>query len=605
MWNWMRRRQHEHDLERELRAHLEAEEQEQIEAGVPHEEARYAARRAFGNMALIKEVCREAWGWGSVERLIHDLRYGLRRLRKNPGFTAVAATALALGIGVNTAIFSFADVVLTRPLALPELDRLASVRERSSESGNYEPLAPADYLDIKKQSNSFEQMAAYEYWGASLGSRTGPEQVPGVRVTSDFFDTLDVKPAMGRSFLPEEQERGGNHVLMLSHRFWQRRFASDATLLGRTVQLDGEPYTVVGIMPPTFHFPLGGQDFWTPLPMGAAERNLRTRRFVFPLGRLRDGVSLEQARAEVETIWRRLQTPYRRENAGRTLSVRRLRDQVIGADERDFTIFLMGVVAFVLLIACANVANLQLARGAGRHREVAVRAALGAGRTRVVRQLVTESVLVSLVGGTLGLVLAAWAVPVLRATLPAELSAICDVDTIRLNLRALVFTFLIACLAGVISGLAPAWHQSCTDLNDVLKESSGRTTTRSGQRLRGVFVVAELALSLILLINAGLMVKGFLAVASQHPNMQPEGLLTFHVNLPESRYRDPYQLRAFFTQALERLQRLPQVQSVAAVSGLPYSFYDNTAKLTPRAGPPASVSRCCHKSCREARSPRN
>jgi hypothetical protein len=267
MWRWLTRRySRERELERELNAHLELEQQEQIDTGAPAGEAGYAARRALGNLVLIREVVREAWGWGSVERLLQDVRYGLRRLAKNPGFTAVAASALALGIGVNTAIFSFADVILNRPVSLARLDRLVSIRERASDSGDFEPLAPADYLAMKATARSFEQLATYEYWGASFGSRNGPEQIPGARVTADFFAAMSVTPARGRTFLPEEQAPGQNRVLVLSDRFWHRRFASDTAILGRTMQLNGEPYTIVGVMPATFNFPLGGQQFWARCP---------------------------------------------------------------------------------------------------------------------------------------------------------------------------------------------------------------------------------------------------------------------------------------------------------------------------------------------------
>jgi predicted permease len=569
------RRRFDRGLEDEMRFHLEMK----AMAGGGTTDARYAALRQFGNATLLCEESREQWGWLRLETLVQDLRYGLRLLVKNPGFTAVAAAALALGIGVNTAIFSFADVVLTHPIALADLDRLVSIRERASESGDYEPLAPADYLDLRSRSKTLQPIAAYEYWGASLGGRGGPEMIPGVRVTAEFFDALGVTPALGRAFSPGEQEPGRNRVVILSHRFSRQQFATNGAL-GCNLVLDGERYTVVGVMPPAFHFPLGGQDFWTPLPMGPSERNEHTKRYVLPVGRLGEGVPIEQARAEIDTIWRGLRTQYRTADSTRTLTVRPLRDQVVGENDRQFTLFLMGVVVLVLLIACANVANLQLARGARRSREIAVRAAVGGGRLRIMRQLVTESLALSLLGAALGLVFAAWAVPLLRVTLPPELNSICDLDSIRLNLRVLLFTFAIACGAGVISGLTPALHQSRTDLNGVLKEGSGRATTRTGQRLRGIFVVAELALSLILLINAGLMVKGFLTVASRQPETQPNRLLTFHVTLPEARYRNANELRAFFASALSRLPGVPRVASVAVASGLPYSFYDDSVNVT-------------------------
>ena len=516
-----------------------------------------------------------------MEILWQDLRYGARMLARKPGFTAVAALTIALGIGANTAIFSFADLLLRRPIALPDLNRLAAVREQRPERRDGEPVSPANFLDWREQSKSFESLAAYQYWTTNITGEGQPEALEGIRVTPNFFATLGVRPAQGRTILSEEGEPGRNRVVVVSDGFWRRRFGMDPNILGRSVQLDGQSFAVVGVMPRNFSFPLGDPDLWVPLAMDARERSLRGARYLTAIGRLKPGVTLGQARAEMQTIWRRLEQMYPDANAGRGVRVVALREQIINETTRQFVLLLVGAVGFVLLIACANVANLQLARAAGRQREIALRAALGASRWRVLRQLLTESVLLSTLGAALGLIVAIWGVDILRASMPADvIKYLGDWNSLAVNARALAFTLFLAVLAGVVSGLAPAWQTSRADLNDALKEGSGRATRGGSHRFSSVFVVAEVALALVLLVGASLMVKGFAFLLTENPRLEPEKLLTFRVTLPEAKYREPHQRKAFYDQALERLQALPDVQSAAVVSGLPYSFHESSTTLS-------------------------
>ena len=576
----------ESELDDELGSHIQMLTDENLRKGLSPEEARHAAMRAFGGLQQVKEVYREQRGLPLVETIGQDLRYAVRSLRKNPAFAAVTGITFALGIGANTAIFSLADAILTRPVSLPDLDRLVAVVERTPPSEDDEQLAPANYLDVKAGVKSFTDLAAYRYWSATLTGQGEPAQIECVRVSANFFTLVGERAALGRSFLAEEQEPGNDRVVVLSDGFWKRKFGGDPAVLGRTLRLDDQSYTIVGIMPRTCGFPRGGQNLWTPLALGAEEKNQRARRSLSAVGRLRPGTPIEHARAEVATIWNRLEKQYADENAGHRVMALELRDHLVSEDDRRVVLLLLGAVGFVLLIACANVANLQLARAAGRQREIALRSAIGAGRSRIVRQLLTESLVLSLLGATFGLLLAVWGVSVLRTTMPAEISAILDLNTFMVDARALAFAFCIATLAGLLSGVAPAWQHSRSELNDALKEGSGRSTGSHSHRMRRVFVVAEVALALILLIGAGLMVKGFVALAGASPELQPERLLTFTVALSGTNYTEPRQFRTFYRQALERIRLLPAVQSAAIVSGLPYSFYDNPVNLSVEGQPP-------------------
>jgi putative ABC transport system permease protein len=577
-WNrlWRKAELEEH-LDAELRFHFDYQVRDNIQSGMSEDEARRRARLEFGSIDAIKEQCGEASGTLWVESTLRDLSYGLRLFYKDLGFAAVAVLTLALGIGANTAMFSFAKLLLNKPVSLPQLDRLISVSVVTH--GSDERLvAPANYIDLRDRTKSLESIAAYEEWAASVHGQNGPEDIQGVRVGERFFATLVAEPAQGRVFLDEEQQPGHQQVVILSYGLWQREFGGDSHVLGRALRLDEKNYEIVGVMPASFQFPLGGQQFWAPLALNTAEKSERAKETLATVGRLKDGATLEGARAEMETLWAQLQRQYPRANRERQLSVVSLRAQLVDEDSRAFVILLLFVTGFVLLIACVNVANLQLSRSVSRRREIAIRVALGATRIRLIRQLLTESVVLAMMGGAVGLLLAVWGVGLLRTNMPEQVRRICDTTGLRVDVQAFIFMLFVAVASGVLTGLAPALQGSRADLRDFLETGGGRIVG-GGKRLQNIFVISEVILSVVLLIGAGLMVKGFSALANHNPGWEPQSLIAFHVNLSSSQYAGPRQRTAFYEKALDRINSLPAVQGVAAASGVPYSFYENWAEV--------------------------
>jgi putative ABC transport system permease protein len=566
------------DFEEEIRSHLEFEEEENLAAGMSKEEARRAALVAFGNVAIAKENTRDVWVYRWLEDLLRDVRIGVRILTKNPGFTLVAALTLGLGIGANAAIFRFADLIIHRPVALPDLNRLVTVSELVA-SSEEKGVSPANYLDLNRESHSFESLAAYQYWSAVLNSQKDSEVVTGVRVTPNFLSAVGITPALGRTFSPDEGQSGNDKVLIISDTLWKRQFGGAPDVVGQAITINRQPYNVIGVMPPKSTFPLGAPLFWTPLALTSQERSERVELAMNCVGRLAPGVSLEQARAEVETYWLRLRRDNPEANNGRDIQVVHLLDDIVLDRNRQFVLLMLGVVGFVLLIACANVANLQLVRAAGREREIALLASLGARRARILSQLLTESILLAAAGGVLGLLLAFWGVHVLRVTLPPAVQEFCDLADLRVDSRSLVFTLLITFSSGLLAGLVPAWQQTQGNLHDALKEGAGRFAGGHRNHWRQMLVIGQLALTTVLLMGAGLMVKGFAALLNANPSLEPDSLVTFHVNLPREYYGEAYQARAFSDQLVARLQALPDVESGALVSGLPYSFYDDSVAI--------------------------
>ncbi|HXG68904.1 MAG TPA: ABC transporter permease [Blastocatellia bacterium] len=505
-----------------------------------------------------------------METLAQDIRYGVRTLVKNPGFTIVAVIALALGIGANSAIFTVVNGVILRPLPYEDPEELVLVWEtRPARNIMRGVFSPADFLDTRNQNQVFEDMAAFN--GANITRTDGgePERVRGNRVSHGFFSILGIQPALGRAFLPEDEKFGNHRVVILSHGYWQRRFAGDPDVIGKTLTLNSQPHTVIGILPAGFRFVWDSEeaDMWLPLAF-AEDKLARGSRYLPVIARLKPGVSREQAQAEMDALAASLEQQYPDSNAGRGVFVASMHEEIVG-DIRLALYVLLAAVAFVLLIACANVANLLLARAAGRQREVALRLALGASRFRLVRQFLTESVLLSMFSGALGLVLALWGLDFLKAVSPGDIPRL---NEIGLDFRALGFTLGISLLTGLLFGIAPALQASNLDLNEALKEG-GRSATVGfrRQRLRSLFVVAEVALALVLLIGAGLLIRSFLRLQEVKPGFDPNNVLTMAISLPEARYPKPEQQAAFFRQLLENLETLPGVETVGAVLPLPYS----------------------------------
>jgi putative ABC transport system permease protein len=507
-----------------------------------------------------------------METLLQDLHYALRMLRKSPGFTFIAVAALALGIASTTAIFSVIDTVLLHPLPYPDANRILSVKEYDRETGDRSSSSPANYLDWQGQNHVFSYMAASRGSPVNLTGGERPERVRGVVTSRDFFPLFGVRAILGRTLLPDDNQPGNDHVVVLSGGLWKRRFGSDSSLVGRNITLNGEPYTVVGVMPASFN-PDDYGELWLPSAWGVPAhpllpnqdpRPLRDRRYMDTWARLKPGVTLQQAREEMAAIAARLEKQYPDSNKDAGVSLITMQDWMVG-DIRPTLLLLLVAVAFVLLIGCANVANLLLARATSRSREVSIRAALGASRLRVIRQLLTESILLALMGGVSGVLLAAWCVPALLAMSPPDIH---DFASIGVNRDVLVFSIVVSVLSGILFGLAPALHASRGNLNEYLKEGE-RGSTGSHGKTRSILVVAEVGLSLILLVGSGLLIKSFVRLMEVNPGFDTSRLLVFNVGLPTS--STPAQQDDFYHQVVQRLQALPGVQSAGAVSRVPLS----------------------------------
>ena len=503
---------------------------------------------------------------------MNEIRFAFRQLKKSPGFTAIAIITLALGIGANTAIFSVVNAVLLRPLPYKTPDQLLMIWEASAKDDiDKEPLSFPNFTDYRQQAQSFDGVGAFTNASPILSAGDGePERLTGAAVVGDFFSVLGVEPVLGRKFLPEENEEGKNRVTILSHAFWQRRFGGDPNLVGQQITLNGNQYTVVGVMSPVFQDPVAAAkrpvELWVPLAVTEGMRNSRRGDFLQVIARLKPNVSVEQARAEVQGIAKRLEQQYPDTNTGWTSFVVPLHQELTG-NVRPALLILLGAVAFLLLIACANVANLLLARASARQREIAVRSALGASRARIIRQLLTENVLLSLAGGAAGLLLAFWGTQALLAISPGNIPRL---QSIGIDPQVLLFTIAISLATGVLFGLAPAVIVSKLNLNDTLKEG-GRSSAEGagGRRVRNGLAIAEIALSLVLLVGAGLLIRSFLRLQEVKPGFNPSNLLTAQLALPTAKYAENQQVVNFYDQLLERLAQQPGVKSASVTTALP------------------------------------
>jgi len=501
--------------------------------------------------------------------LFQDLRYALRQLRKSPGFTAVAVITLALGIGANTAIFSVVNGVLLRPLAFKnpgQLVRIWHVPPAKSFPGMTTfAVSTANYLDWQRQNQVFERMAIYNYHGFTLTGGQKPEQVDASAVSSGFFATLGVQPMLGRVPSPEEDQPGRSNVVVLSHRLWQDQFGSNAGIVGHNINMDGQSYLVAGVMPPSFRFPDFAQ-MWTPMAWTDKERAVRGEHHSIVVARLKPGVDLKQAQAEMNTISSRLEQQYPEDNKGWGAVVVPLHDDLV-SDVRPALLVLLGAVAFVLLIASVNVANLALARTFSRQKEIAIRTALGASSGRVLRQILTESVLLAIAGGVLGLTWAHTGVRLIMAFLAGKLPHSIEVG---LDAKVLAFTAVISVASGILAGVLPALRLTRGNVSQSLKEGLGRTDTDSGgHRTRSILVVSEVALSLILLVGAGLMIRSFQKLQGVNPGFESRNVLTVTAMVSRTKFPSPAEQVRFFEQVLQRVRTLPGVESAGVVDDVP------------------------------------
>ena len=561
------------DLDRDIAEHIERETQDNIARGMSPEEARYAAVRKFGNVTRVKEEVREVWNSMWFDQMLADIRVGLRMLRTSPGFTAVAVLTLALGIGANTAIFSVVNAVLLRPLAYKDSRSLVNVWGKFVKDNLPQCwLSEPEYWDVVQQNEPFSETGAYALGGRANLTRADaePVQVSEASATASIFSMLGVTPILGRNFGPDEDQPGHAHFALLSYGLWQGQFAGDPSIATKPIQLNGETYIVLGVLPKDFA--LGGkEDLWVPLGLDRVKPGDRGSHYLLVIARLKPGEGSAQATTTLARLADDLHLKYPgnyghgKEKTWDLYTVP-MKEQLV-RPLRPALLVLLGAVALVLLIACANVANLLLARASARERELGIRAALGAGRSRLMRQLLTESLLLALAGGLLGLVFANLGISALRALVPANTPRVGEV---HLDLAVLAFTFGVSLVTGLLFGLAPSWHVSRTDLRETLNEA-GRGTSAAGRnrRLRAALVVSELALAALLLVGATLLIRSFERLLEVSPGFQTQHLVTMELSLPEKSYADGAPVQDFFAQLMARVKALPAVEAAGAISEMP------------------------------------
>ena len=578
----------EQESTEEIQAYLDMLTEAKIRQGLTPREARRNALIELGGVEQVQERVREIRMGQFIETAWRDVRLGVRSLVHSPIFTVVTVLSLALGIGANTAIFSVVNGLLLRPLPYPEAEQIVDVWHTPPQQAfpglDRFSVSPANYIDWKAQSSTFEQMAVYTYTGLSLSTSNDPLPLVGAAVSSDFFSVLRTNPMQGRSFTLDEEQPGRDQVVVISHGLWQRAFGANPNIMGQTLTLNSRGFTVVGIMPAGFEFPREA-DLWVPLAWDDKERQIRSIHDYLVVARLKQNVSLDQAQAEMSTISSRLEQQYPEENSGWGARVIPLREDLVG-NIRLALLVLFSAVGFVLLIACANVANLMLARGANRRKEMAVRVALGAGRARLVRQLLTESVLLAVTGGLLGLLLAVWGSKML-----VKLGSLPNAGEICIDTWALGFTLLVSFAAGIIIGIVPALQFTRTNISETLKQGAGRTGgSPIKQHTRKALVISEVALSLVLLIGAGLMIRSFWKLQNVNPGFDTSNALTMSVVLTPSRYSEPHQMLAFFDRALEQIRAVPGVVSVGTTTTIPLAGGGSTQPFTVEGRPAGTIA---------------
>jgi putative ABC transport system permease protein len=575
------------DFEAEVRAHIKLEEDRLVEEGMPRDEAHYAARRAFGNRLAAAERFYESgrgiWWDHFRHDLRYDFRYAFRTLRRSPGFAAAAVLTLALGIGANTAIFSVIDAALLRRLPYPNADHLIMLYGHP-ETGGQGTISPADFLDYRAQAHSFEHLAAYSHVQFNLTGQQQPEHVLGSVVTPDLFLTLGVQALVGRTLSPDLDKPGSPRTTVLSHALWQRRYAADPGIVGKAIDVDGEAVIVAGVMPDYFEFP-AGCDLWLsspfavpPQPLSPTRDNSTSRdsHYMDVVGELAPGVTPSQATAEVNAIAARLKQQYSSDEEYAGAAVIRLRDDLLGKT-RPALLVLLSAVAMLLLIACANVANIILARCASRQREITIRIALGARRFRIVRQLLTESIVLAVIGGGCGVLLAMLALPFLRSLAPPS---VIGSAPLGLDARVLAFTAAISVCSAILFGLLPACNLAATDLNSVLKEGGrGSSGGHRAQYVRSALVVCEVCVATVLLVGAGLLIRSFGRLLAVPLGFNPDHVLSMRLSLAPSRYKREIDRAAFVERVLDQTSSLPGIKSVAVVSRLPLTSGRSTRTM--------------------------
>jgi putative ABC transport system permease protein len=569
-----RRGQFDADLDEEMRLHRELREQEQVEHGLSPKEAHYAAQRRFGNDLVLREESRDMWGWNWLENLMQDIRFGLRMSLKSPGFATLAVLIMALGVGANTAVFSVVNAVLLKPLSYRDPDRVVTLSDflttGEAPTALSKQVSILDFQDWHDQSASFEAMAYYASRESAVMPGSTAEYAQVTVVSPEFFRVFAVEPIIGRVFTAEEMKPGGAGAVLISYAYWQSHFGSDPRALGQTVRAFGTR-PIVGVLPPGFRFP-DNTDLWVPQDPGVGPPQPRSAQNFLAVARLKPSVSVEQAQTEMSVIARRLEHQFPESNKGRSVAVTRMRDEMV-ADARPTLYLLLAAVSVVLLIACANTATLLLGKATARTREVAVRAALGASRERIVRQLVTESLLLAFIAGAAGLLLAYGGSKALVALAPTDLPRLAET---RIDRWVLAFTLGISMITSMLFGLVPALYASRVDLNDALKLGGTRSVIGGGMvRMRGALVVAEIALAVALLSGAGLLIKSFVALHNVALGFQPDNVLVMRATVPAPPALGIVRARQFFRDVLSQISTLPGVLAAGATMAPP-GYVDST-----------------------------
>jgi predicted permease len=565
------RKRRQADLHEEIQSHLEMAVRDRMGRGEVAAQARAAAQREFGNTAVVREVTHDQWGWVSLETLFQDLQFGARMLRKSHGFTTVAVLTLALGIGANTAIFSIVDAVLLRSLPYPDPDQLVLMFDVPLKQPDaLAAMSYRDFSECREQNRVFSEMAGTAFHDLTLTGAGEPSIVNAADVTPEIFPLLGAKPLAGRTLLPEDGKQGAAPVAVVSENLWRSRFGANPELIGQSINLDMRSFTVVGILPASFRYPDGfpRQDVWIPVAQDPLFGPLLSQPGVPVLGgvgRLRPGISVEQAQAEMNTLGARFAKEFPAQDSGLTIRIEPYHQFVVGK-LKSALLILLGAVSIVLLIACANIANLLLSRATSRGREIAVRLALGAGRTRIVRQLLTESVLLGLLGGVTGVLLAAWGVRILVPFLPSDVTRI---NSIHVAGSVLAFALLLSLASALAFGLAPALMATPSNLQTNIKEGGERTGRRGGQRVRTFLAIAEISLAMVLLVAGGLLIRSLALVTSVNPGFDPNHVIEAEVSLPQFEYSTPQQWAAFASELLARLHAQPGLRDSALAAPLP------------------------------------
>jgi predicted permease len=582
--NWIRqlfsRRRLYRDLSEEIQEHLEEKIDELVAGGMSREDATHAARRDFGNVTLLEERSREVWQWPSIGNFAMDVRFALRMLHKNPGFTCVAVLTLALGIGATTAIFSIIDAVLLHPAPYVEPTQLVEINEKNPQEES-NAVSVGDFTDWQAQNEVFQGMAAYQQWEFHTMTKAGePDEVWISPVSANLFQLLGTSAVVGRTFLADERQ-----VAVLGYEYWRSHFSSDSTIIGKTLDLDGKSYTVVGVAPADFDFPKPNTQMWLPLTFNAADKNNHEDHRLSVIARLKAGITLHQAQAELDTLAYRLAIEYPKTDGGWSAPVKPFRNQEIEGVLRAAIFALLGAVVFVLMIVCANVASMLLARNAARQREMAIRSTLGAGRSRLVRQLLVESLMLAALASLVGVALAFWGVDLIVSLVPKyNLFQTQALHRIAINFPVLGFTLALSLLTGIVVGLLPALRVSSLILNESLKER-GRSLATGARRskLQRVLVVSEVALAMVLLIGAGLMIETFQHLKTAPTGFNPDHVLTVRIPLMNYKYSPGAQSANFYRQLLQRIEAIPGVKSAGMANNLPFTGF-NTANEIPLPG---------------------